>query len=281
MVCEPEDKHTLLLIGGTSETAPLAKGLAREGFRVLVSSATKVPLDLGSDPHIERRSGCLDMVGLQSLLEDRSVIAVVDASHPYAQEIRANAQRVSEKLGIPYFSWIRPPASHLAEVPMDYADSHEEAARKACSLGTPVLLTTGSGNLIPYVREASRTGVALVARVLDSADSVKACIAAGLSADRITWGRGPFTVEENLDVIRRFQIGVLVTKDSGAAGGFPEKIAAARIEACRVVVIRRPEKTAVGPFKSLEELVDAVCTAVHRSLCPPRGHSGSHEGHPG
>ncbi len=268
MACEHENRHTLLLIGGTSETAPLAQGLARAGFRVLVSAATEVPLDLGSDPHVERRSGCLDMAGLRSLLKDRSVIAVVDVSHPYAQEIRANAERICDQLGIPYFSWIRPPAAQAADLPIDYADNHEQAARKACSIGKPVLLTTGSGNLIPYVREASRTGVELVARVLDSVDSVHACIEAGVHADKIIRGRGPFTVEENLDVIRRFRIGVLVTKDSGSAGGFPEKIAAAKIEACRVIVIRRPKNTAAGTYESLTAIIDAVCSAIDTAGTP-------------
>ncbi|MEW6347416.1 MAG: precorrin-6A reductase [Thermodesulfobacteriota bacterium] len=260
-----QERHTLLLIGGTGETAPLARRLARSGFRVLVSVATQVPLDVGDDPLIERRSGCLDMAGLERLITDRSVIAVVDASHPYAQEIRNNAARVCERLGIPYFSWIRPPAADAADLPIEYADDHEEAARKACSVGTPVLLTTGSGHLIPYVREAARAGVALVARVLDSADSIHACIEAGLLKDKIICGRGPFTVEENIEAIRRFGIGVLVTKDSGAAGGFPEKIAAAKSEACRVIVIRRPENTAAGTYESLSALIDAVSTAVGSS----------------
>jgi precorrin-6A/cobalt-precorrin-6A reductase len=252
------DRKIILLVGGTSETAPLAEQLALAGFRVLVSVATEVPLNLGNHPHIEARTGPLDGEGLESIILSRSVKAVVDASHPYASEIRLNTRAVTEKLGMPLFTWIRPPAARHEDPSIDYAKDHEDAARRACSVGRPVLLTTGSRNLIPYVREASRAGVDLVARVIPSEESVRACRQAGIREDRIIYGRGPFTLEENRSAIRRFGIGVLVTKDSGAAGGFREKIAAAIKEETAVIVIRRPEGTASGSFASLEDLVQIV-----------------------
>ena len=52
----------ILLIGGTSETAPLASGLAGVGYEVLVSTATDSRLNVGDHPRISRRAGRLDKI---------------------------------------------------------------------------------------------------------------------------------------------------------------------------------------------------------------------------
>ena len=120
------------------------------------------------------------------------------------------------------------------------------AAKVAFSFGLPVLLTTGSRNLEPYVNEANAKGIRLVARVLSHPSSIEACRKAGISDDNIVSGRGPFSVEENLAIIKRYGIGVLVTKDSGIAGGVPEKLEAAHLAGCRVVLVQRPAEFVCG-----------------------------------
>jgi precorrin-6A/cobalt-precorrin-6A reductase len=80
-------------------------------------------------------------------------------------------------------------------------------------------------------------------------------------------GRGPFTLEENLDVISKHQIGVLVTKDSGKAGGVAQKLEAARISNCEVVVVARPDSDAqCGPvWSDITEMVDAISEVLTSS----------------
>ena len=120
------------------------------------------------------------------------------------------------------------------------------------------MLTTGSRNLLPYAKEARRAGVSLVARVLAEKGSIDACRAAGIGDEFMITGRGPFSVKDNRKVIRRFGIGVLVTKDGGEAGGVPEKMAAARLEKCLVVVVRRPPIPARDAFDNIQDLIEAV-----------------------
>jgi precorrin-6A/cobalt-precorrin-6A reductase len=276
----------ILLIGGTSETAPLASGLAAAGYEVLVSTATAVPLAIGENPLISRRTGRLDEEGLVALGNERGVRAIVDAAHPYAVAAHAAAANAARRLGIPCLVFRRPeeltpdtghcpdtapaddaalaldedrPASAVENPatsgtggreapgsPVRFAADHAEAAVMAFALGRPVLLTTGSRNLAPYAEAAPRTGVPLIVRVLDAPESLAACREAGIPEDRIIAGRGPFSVEENLIAIRRFGIGVIVTKESGRAGGFDAKLAAARQANGLVIVIRRPETPASG-----------------------------------
>lgn len=247
----------ILLLGGTSETAPLATALAEAGYRVLVSTATDVPLDVGSHPQILRRSGKLDRQEMCQLVKDRGVRLIVDASHPYAAEASSTARSVTEELGLPCLRWLRPSAVHADDV-VHLAADHTHAAALACSFGKPILLTIGTRNLAPYATEARLRRVTVVARVLPHEDSLAAAAKAGIAPELTVVGRGPFSLEENLSTIIRFGIGCLVTKDSGEAGGVPAKIEAARLARCQVVVVERPKDPAGASFSDVSELVAAV-----------------------
>jgi precorrin-6A/cobalt-precorrin-6A reductase len=295
----------ILLIGGTSETAPLADGIAAAGFDILVSTATDAPLAIGDHPRISHRVGRLDEAGMVALAADMGIRAIVDAAHPYAATVHAAAQRAAQRHGIPCLVFQRPavlipdkdrrsgavytdgaactldksrsappmenPDSaesggiKTAGSPVCFAADHAEAAKIAFAFGSPVFLTTGSRNLAPYVTAARRTGIPLAVRVLDAPESLDACQAAGIREDRIIAGRGPFSVEENLAAIRRFGIGVIVTKDSGQSGGVEAKLAAARQTYCRVIVIRRPETPTCGPiFNHPTTLITALKDIVNK-----------------
>lgn len=295
----------ILLIGGTSETAPLASGLAAAGYEVLVSTATAEPLAIGESPRISRRTGRLDEEGLAALGRERGIRAIADAAHPYAVAAHAAAGNAARRLGIPCLVLRRPEtltpdddrhgaASPAYEAParaegspaspaenraslgagggkapgsaVRFAASHTEAAAMAFALGPPVLLTTGSRNLAPYAEASLRTGVPFAVRVLDTPESLAACRTAGIPEERIIAGRGPFSVEQNLDAIRRFGIGVIVTKESGLAGGFDTKLAAARRADCRLIVLSRPET----PDTGLTFGDPAALIAVLRDLVPAR-----------
>jgi precorrin-6A/cobalt-precorrin-6A reductase len=230
----------ILLLGGTSDTAPIALALAEQGHRVLVSKATEIPLEVGEHLRIETRCGPLDDDGLARLVRERGIRAIVDATHPYAVTIRARAHRVAQCLAIPHLTFVRPPSFTAGTPGVEFAVDHVAAARLAFADHRPVLLTIGARHLEPYARQAARTGIPLVVRALNGDASHAACRAAGLNDACIVSGRGPFSVEENRRQIRGFGIGVLVSKDSGEAGGSEQKLAAARAENCRLIVVARP-----------------------------------------
>lgn len=254
----------ILLLGGTSDTAPLALALATRGYRVLVSRATDARLPIGEHPRIEGRSGPLDDEGLAGLIRQRGIQAIVDATHPYAVTIRARAARIARSMSLPHFTFVRPATADASDPNVQFVSDHALAAQAAFAHGRPVLLTTGSRNLTPYVEASRRSGLTLIVRVLDHAASLAACHAAGLPDDRILAGRGPFSVETNRQQIRAFRIGVLVTKDGGQAGGTAEKLEAARIEGCRVIVVERPKIAGKEVFTSIDAIVEAVLTVVER-----------------
>lgn len=251
----------ILLLGGTASTSPLALRLAEAGFHVLVSTATDVPLNVARHVRIERRSGPLDDAGLAVLIAERGVRAIVDAAHPYAAEVHDRAQRMAAAAGIRYVRLTRPTVVEPGNANVEWATDHDDAARRAFAHGRPVLVTTGSRHLAPYVAAAQATGLPLVVRVLDHAHSWATCRQAGIADDCVLAGRGPFSVEENCRHIRRFAVGVLVTKDSGSQGGTIEKLTAARIENCRVVVLQRPTLDDADSFAHIEDLIRTLASA--------------------
>jgi precorrin-6A/cobalt-precorrin-6A reductase len=251
----------ILLLGGTSDGREIAMGLAHCGCRVLVSRATAAPLSIGLHPLIDGRFGALDDAGLESLIRSRGIRLLVDAAHPYAAEIHERARRMAAATGTAYLSFVRPPVVAAGEPGVEFAADHAAAAACAFAHGRPVLLTTGSKHLAPYVAEADRTGLRLVVRVLDYSPSVRACRAAGLAEDSILLGCGPYSVATNRRHIRDFAIGCLVMKDSGLAGGTHDKLEAARREDCRIVVVRRPDLSGTG-----------VASAAGRALAEPVAH---------
>jgi precorrin-6A/cobalt-precorrin-6A reductase len=263
----------ILLIGGTSETAPLASGLAEAGYAVLVSMATAAPLATGDHPRISRRAGRLDEEGIVALGKEKGIRAIVDAAHPYAEVVHTAAHNAAKRLGISCLVFRRPEVL-TPESPVRFAADHAEAAEMAFASGRPVLLTTGSRNLAPYVEAARRTGVPFAVRVLDIPESLAACRAVAIPEDRIIAGRGPFSVTENLSAIHRFGIGVIVTKESGRAGGIEAKLAAADQANCRLIVLRRPATPASGPafdhpaslISSLADLVPPTIQAQPRPV---------------
>lgn len=253
----------ILLLGGTSEAASTARGLAEAGYHVLVSAATKIAQQIDAHPRIARRTGPLDKGAMIRLIREQGIAAVVDCAHPYAAEVRAEARAAAQETAIPCFTLLRPEGLSGDEK-VFVARDHGEAARIACALGRPVLLTTGSKNLAPYVQASRAAGVALIVRVLPEEESLQACAAAGIAPGSIVTGRGPFSLAENRKTIRTFGIGVLVTKDSGRSGGVGEKLEAARLEGCRVVVVRRPERPEGQVFEDPTALIAAVLATVPR-----------------
>ncbi len=174
---------------------------------------------------------------------------------PYAVLVRKTASRVSRRLNIPYFALRRPTGIHGRE-------RITLAARIACTAGRTVFLTTGVTNLKPYVDEARKMGSMLIVRVLPAKSSLNACRALGINEEFIIAKRGPFSVDENRSAMKSFGVGVLVTKDSGPAGGTPEKLEAARLEGCPVVVVTRPQEPAHASFEKHADLISAVRARV-------------------
>lgn len=231
----------ILLLGGTSESVTIAAALAQARIPVLISMATEVPLELPESAGIQLRRGRLNQSGFEALIREHGIVALVDAAHPFALEAHATAAAAAQNAGIPYLRWLRPPSRLADHAGLHFASSHYQAARMATAFARPILLTVGSRNLMPYVAQARCHGLPIYVRLLPCEESRTALQQAGLDPATAIFARGPFSMEDTLELIQRYNIGVLVTKESGAAGGVPEKLEACATSGCTCVLVRRQE----------------------------------------
>ena len=106
-------------------------------------------------------------------------------------------------------------------------------------------------------------------RVLPCTDSLEQCRRLGIPEANVIAERGPFSAEENESVIVQHGIDVLVTKESGTAGGVPEKLKAAKHCGCQVVLVERPAQNLVGAIHgTVQSLLLALEQTERRHKCP-------------
>ncbi|MCG7209026.1 cobalt-precorrin-6A reductase [Streptomyces arenae] len=220
----------VLILGGTAEARELAADLAaRPGVRVTTSLAGRVgrPGALAGEVRVGGFGGS---AGLADWLREHRVTALVDATHPFAETITANAARAAAETGVPALVLRRPgwrPGPGDRWYP---ADSLAAAADLLPRFGPRVLLTTGRLGLSAFAHLADRH---FVVRSVEPPEPPMP------PHTEVLLARGPFTVAGETALLCENLIDVLVTKDSGGAAT-AAKLTAARELGLPVVVVRRP-----------------------------------------
>ena len=221
----------LLLLGGTREAVAVACALASiptVDTTYSLAGRTRRPSRV---PVPVRTGGFGGAGGLESYLGEARIGLVVDATHPFAETMSANAAIACERAAIPRVAlhrppWLPGPGDRWIEVP-----DPERAARALRGLGERVLLTVGSRGLAPF---AALPGVSFVVRAVEPP-------AAALDPARfeVVLARGPFDFDSERRLLESRAIDVVVTKNSGGPAARP-KVEAARVLGLPVVMIDRP-----------------------------------------
>lgn len=229
----------IFLIAGTEDGRKLAEFLSGKGFDVTASVVSEYGRKLlETCAGVKINDKPLNVDELEKILLEDKFDALVDASHPYAKNISANAISASQAAQIVYVRYER------AETDFDYekifcVDTYEEAALKASELGKNIFLTTGSRNLKIFVDLLEDCN--LTARVLPTAEVLAQCEALGLSPKNIIAMQGSFNVALNVELFKHAGAEVIVTKNSGQIGGADTKLEAAKLLDLPVVMINRPK----------------------------------------
>lgn len=225
----------VVIFSGTTEGRELSKLLAEAGAEATVCVLT----DYGSETQGEL-SGVTVHVGPLTEAEKQALLAnaalCVDATHPYATHVSASVKNACEKAGVAYLRLKRSESETEGAV---IVNSAAEAAAFLKTREGNILLTTGAKELAAF---AGLGPERLFPRVLPSHAAISACESLGIPHRNIIAMQGPFTRDMNAATIRQFSIRWLVTKDGGAAGGYPEKAAAAKETGTQLIVLRRPEE---------------------------------------
>ncbi len=251
----------ILLLAGTGDGRLLLADLKKDGYRVIAAAATPYGGELletsaavdGPLPEPPFRQSLrlgeaatriiarpLDKNEMLALIKSEGISVLVDATHPFARRASENAISACREADIHYIRFERE-RGQIPEHPLIHRcrDFHQ-AAQAASAFGEVIFLTTGSKTLELFLEAARKKGKRVVARVLPEPGVIARCFALGLRPPDIIAMQGPFSYRLNKALLENYQATVLVTKDSGLAGGTDAKIRAALDLGIPVVLIERP-----------------------------------------
>ncbi|MFP5115291.1 precorrin-6A reductase [Bacillaceae bacterium C204] len=258
----------ILVLAGTSDARALALEIQKEGFDLLATVVTDNAAGELKETGINVQAGRLTAEEMVDLIETRGIQAVVDASHPFAEEASKNAMNAAETVGVPYIRYERESQTFQYEK-MKVVENYEEAADIAAAKKGVVMLTTGSKTLQVFTEKLfGKPDIRLIARMLPRVDNMEKCEQLGFPQKNIVAIQGPFSKEFDQALYRQYGVTLMVTKESGKVGSVDEKVEAAKELGIEVIMIGRP-KINYGTvysnfFDVIEELhkkVSSKCTA--------------------
>ena len=228
-----------IIFGGTTESRLLAQHVHDAGRDVLVCVTSEYARGL-LDAGIPCRVGAMDEVQMLRFLQEEQPERIIDATHPYAVRVSQNLRACAAQLGVP-LERVRRDEAHAAwQDAAQWVDDAQQAAEAAACTRGSVLLTTGSHTLNVYAQRIAPER--LYARVLPTAASIAAFEGAGIPQSHIIAMQGPFIAQLNDALYAQLGIAVMVTKDSGEAGGVSDKVLPALSRGIHVIAIRRPQE---------------------------------------
>jgi precorrin-3B C17-methyltransferase len=257
----------ILLLSGTSEGRVLGARLRAEGLPFVASVTTPEARRLfaGIDPVPEVLVTRFSGDSLAAFLHERQVSAILDATHPFAQHISEKAIQTTAQARIPYVRYERPASDLSAESGEAVMVPTLEAAAEVClEHGTRIFLTTGVKTL-PSFRQVIGRKLVMV-RILPTVASLSQAVDAGLPPAQILALRGPFSQALERALLREYRIDLLVTKDSGAAGGLDTKLRAAAALHVPAVVVGRPLLQYPNLCHDLEQAVQTVIALMREGV---------------
>lgn len=274
------------IFGGTTEGRLLAEYCSREKIEAWVSVASEYGEELlqeelmesgnAGNPDLNHNTclakknlktvqassvikvlrGRMDRYQMEEFIRNQGIHLVIDATHPHARLVSEEIQEACGRTGVRLERCLRAGGEQNKARDWVEVDSIQEAVSFLSSVSGVIFATTGSKELevlcqIPDYQKR------VYARVLPTSNVLKKCEKLGITGSHLIAMQGPFSTEMNTLFLRQTKAEWLLTKDSGRAGGFQEKVEAARENGTRVVVIRRPEEDGISLEEAMEVLKKA------------------------
>jgi precorrin-6A/cobalt-precorrin-6A reductase len=249
----------VLILGGTTEARELGFALSHREFVTTISLAGRTAAP-AAQPVPVRRGGFGGVDGLAEYLREQRVDFLIDATHPYAETITANAAQAASQTNTPILALRRPPWTAVeGDVWIDVADA-QDAVRALGERSRRVFLAVGRQELTPFAAAPQHR------YFIRSVDPVEPPL--DVPHAHYILARGPFAESEDRTLLESFSIDAMVAKNSGGEATY-SKIAAARLLGIPILMFRRP---AVPDCPSVATVAEAVAWLDHAvGLAVPRG----------
>mgnify|MGYP004500763893 FL=1 len=254
--------YKVLVFAGTTEGYEICRFLAEHQVETKGFVATEYgSKSLTENEFLTVQTGRLDEAAMEQVFAEEKPEMILDATHPYAAEVTVNIRTACEKTQIPYQRVLRESGTH--EDKAVYVESVQAAAEYLDQTQGNILLTTGSKELAGF------TGMKdyqerIYARVLSLPNVMQACAELGFEGKHLIGMQGPFSRELNAAMLRQYNCKYLVTKDTGKAGGFQDKIDAALECDAVPVIIGRPLKEEGMSVKECKRFLTEHFSLTHQ-----------------
>lgn len=251
----------ILLLGGTKDSTDIIKHLKENYDTYILTTTTteygsKLALEAGSDDTISRPLLKPEII---EIINNSDFDFLIDATHPFAEHITQTSASISKICDIAYIRFERPALSFddIDTSHIIFAKSFEDAGR-IISEKFPdgnVLHFAGANTMEDVLKNVSVDK--FYPRILKVQKSIEKCEKLEIPEEHIIPMKGAASLEENIDLIEKYDASVMITKESGEIGGVIEKIEAANIKDISLIMIKRPvikELDKKDVVNTLEEL---------------------------
>jgi precorrin-6A/cobalt-precorrin-6A reductase len=216
------------------------------GIKVITSLAgrTRQPVVPSQNTRIGGFGG---VVGLTDYLREQEIDLLIDATHPFAAQISWNAAAAATIVGIPHLMLLRPAWEKTEGDRWIEVENNEAAAKVLPGLAQRIFLTIGRQELSVF---AHLKDLWFLMRMIDPPQP-NTLVPPG----QLLTERGPFSLEDERALLQQYEIGAIVSKNSGGSATYP-KIIAARERGIPVVMVQRPPVTEVEQVVDLESALE-------------------------
>lgn len=243
----------LLILGGTAEASALAAAVADTGIRATLSYAGRTAKPR-AQPVPVRIGGFGGVEGLAGWLRAEQVTYLVDATHPFAARISANAIAAAEQAGVPLLALSRP--AWRAGAGDRWTPVADLDAAVAALDGPPrrVMLALGRMHVERFAAQPQHD---YLLRFVDAPERAPA-----LPRRRLVIDRGPFTVAGDRRLLEAHGTELIVCKNAGGEGA-AAKLVAARALGLSVLMIDRP---ALPPRRTCDSVAAVLDWLDHATV---------------
>lgn len=243
----------IIVFGGTSEGRELCELLGKKRIDTLICVATEYGgALLTSFDSLRIHTGRLNQEAMEELLEAENPRLVIDATHPYAAKVSENIFAACAKTGVRLIRLLR---EKLHNDGCQVFSCLEELISWLNTRQGTIFSTLGSkecGVLTTINGYKERVWL----RILPDLAGLSACLSQDFPARRIICMQGPFSKELNTAMFRAAKADILLTKDSGTAGGYLEKLEAAKECGMTVAILARPHEEDGLKLDSILKLIE-------------------------
>ena len=252
------------IIGGTKDSRNILDEILKmKDKKIIISTATeyggKLLEDVAKNENVEVISERLNVLQIEDMILEKNIDLIVDASHPYAQNISRTVismvsylnERANQEKKVKYIRFERKMVDYGNENVFKFQNLQEVIKYLQQFENKNVLSTLGS-NTLAEISDKNN----LFVRILPTTSSIKSAEELGYLPKNIIAMQGPFSKNMNIVMLQDLKIDYLITKESGETGGELQKVEACQECGVTILAIKRPVLDYGTVFNTIEELTE-------------------------